>query len=258
MVLDALAGFAANRTTSDQVMRAMVAYDGWWAPARLADGPAELCCTGAPSALPAERLWLFTSREAVLGAHVRTTLGPYAGPLRGTPLFAALPAAVRLVSINVAQPTIQTWQFADGAVEVARRYARALALERMLACKADALGDALLAFEFMLLAMAETDHVMTAPKFAGMYEPVLAFTTPDAVALAVASALGPAPVRTKLVRGSELFPALAASHNDGLMLNIAGPHGTSHPIRHQTVAALAALASMRRASASTLIVTRRA
>ena len=145
MPLDIIRSYRSQRATHHQLMRRLVSYDGWFAPmdvarhATGADSFEQICMYGDTCRRPPDQLWLFSSADDVMRAHERFAarsgygLFPYAGPVAGIDLFAALSKRLLAVAIDIVGERDEAWVIDGPGLDVARRWGKALALERSIA-----------------------------------------------------------------------------------------------------------------------------
>lgn len=189
-VTGVLADYAGGEASESDVVRALLAHDGWYAPMmwlnevfpdrKVYDSMIPTPALGrAPS--PGD-LWLFTDAAQVNAAiEAGAAFAAAGGPVRGVELFGALGSGVSEIRVNPAGPGAQAWSLGvDGAVrDFLARWIGALRVETSLHESADDLGLRLAAFEHYVVPVDETGRprVVTLQKPPGNY--VMAFTAPD-------------------------------------------------------------------------------
>ena len=125
-VTEVLADYARGDASESDVVRALLAHDGWYAPMIWLDEAFperrvydSMIPTPALGQAPAPgRLWLFTDagrvQAAIDGGAAFAAAG---GPVRGVDVFGALSRTVSEVRVNPAGPAVQGWSMGiDDAV----------------------------------------------------------------------------------------------------------------------------------------------
>jgi hypothetical protein len=229
-VNDVLRRFSEKRATGDEVMRALVTYDGWFAPGGWAaeafgtDQFERACIWGAQSTIPPGQLWLFTDADG--GPLVQARGGQpgfYVGPLRGSTLFEKLPEGISQIEVNPCAPPDKAWFIGAPGVPFARNLGRALALEQALMGGANVV-DRLLDYSGYLAFLTPSGTIATAVGAGGMQNPGMIFTAPDCRDAALAKIGGAAAqLKQTAIDGASLFGQFDKLGIDGLVVNIAGP-----------------------------------
>jgi hypothetical protein len=189
-VTEVLAGYARGDASESDVVRALLAHDGWYAPMMFLDEAFPdrkvydaMIPTPALGQAPAPgRLWLFTDAGQVRAAiDAGAVFAAAGGPVRGVELFGALGSGVSELRVNPAGPAEQGWSLGvDQAVlEFLARWIGALEIEISLNESADDLGMRLAGFEHYVVPVDDTGRprVVALQKPPGNY--VMAFTAPD-------------------------------------------------------------------------------
>jgi hypothetical protein len=189
-VIGVLADYARGDASESDVVRALLAHDGWYAPMmwlnevfpdrKVYDGMIPAPALGQAPA-PGD-LWLFTDAEQVKAAiEAGAAFAAAGGPVRGVELFGALSRTVAEVRVNPAGPGVQGWSLGvdDAVLDFFARWISALRVEDSLNAGAEDLGPRLAAFEHYVVPVDDTGRprVVTLPKPPGNY--VMAFTAPD-------------------------------------------------------------------------------
>jgi hypothetical protein len=229
---ETLRAFGRKEVTMEQVVRALISYDGWLVPASFAVDATGLtkfaqgyvfgdCTSGCD--VPANELWIYTDSDAADYAVAKGgRLGFYSGGLRGTQVFAALPASASALQINPGCKPTETWYFGRDAFSLAALWARAIAIEARLG-EPDSPENfaALLAHPgYVFFIHPEQNAIATAPGFDGMKNPALVFTAIDS---AQALEREHPHLQRQVVDGRTLFPHLLKQGVDGVVFNILGP-----------------------------------
>ncbi|NUR25741.1 MAG: hypothetical protein HOV83_07810 [Catenulispora sp.] len=189
-VTEVLADHASGHASRSDVVRALLAHDGWYAPMmwldevfpqrkvydRMIPGPA-LGQAPGPG-----RLWLFTGADQVQAAiDAGGAFEAAGGPLPGLEVFGALTRAVSEVRVNPAAPAEQEWLMGvdDELLDYLGRWISALRVEAALLDSSEDLGPRLAGFEHYVVPIDETGR----PRVVSMEHPpgnyVMAFTAPD-------------------------------------------------------------------------------
>jgi len=233
---DILRAFADKRASIDEVMRVLVEYDGWLVPHHLLgrDVVEGLVVFAEKFSVPAEAALVFTDREgaeAFAAKHGGEQLGVYATPVTGVELFQLLasdrPECKRLreLRVNEGGPRSDFWFMAASTFELAAQFARAVALERMIARaktgEVDGLVDGLAAFATWVLPVGKADRSFVRVTIPDKGEHVVVFTAHDR-AKALTEAVPPEEA-DKLgyatIAGRDLFPLLTRSPYAGAVIN---------------------------------------
>ena len=230
VAIEALQRFAQKKASADEVMRALVSYDGWFAPGGWVTEAfgtnmfERACVWGERSTVPPGHLWLFTDPDGGLRVQARGgSPGFYVGPLRGSTLFEKLPEGITQIEVNPCAPPDSAWFIGGGGVPLARLLGRAIALEQ--ACvTGTGVVDRLLDYDGYLALLTPAKAIVTAVGAGGMKNPGLVFTTPDCCDAVLAGAGGGASSLTQIsFTGEELFGRFDTLGIDGLILNVKGP-----------------------------------
>ncbi|MFT3696854.1 MAG: hypothetical protein QM831_27175 [Kofleriaceae bacterium] len=199
-----LAEFGRSQENPWRVMRELIAHDGWF----------------APSAPVRNQLWLFTSEAELAIARTRMTdpLNIYSGPKRGVAVFEQLPNGLRTVEINPSLDPEQGWFLAAGAVAIARGMAQAIALSRAHEHCAPDLVDRLIAHERYTLLVDSFGRPAVSLEEAGMRNPVMVFTAPDAIAPLRAENPELDHFTSVVLTGEQLWSAWPSYGSDGIAM----------------------------------------
>ena len=189
-VTEALADYARGEASEADVVRALLAHDGWYAPMLWLDEAFperkvydDMIPTPALGQAPAPgRLWLFTGADQVHAAiEAGAAFGAAGGPVPGVEVFGALGGGVAEIQVNPSGPAEHGWSVGvDEAVrEFLARWISALRVETSLNESAEDLGMRLAAFEHYVVPVDDTGRprVVALQKPPGNY--VMAFTAPD-------------------------------------------------------------------------------
>ena len=189
-VTGVLADYAGGIASESDVVRALLAHDGWYAPMMWLDEAFpdrkvydSMIPTPALGRAPGPgRLWLFTDADQVRAAiDAGAAFAAAGGPVRGVELFGVLGAGVSEVRVNPAGPAEQGWSLGvdDAVRDFLARWIGALEVETSLIDGADDLGPRLAAFEHYVVPVDDTGRprVVALQKPSGNY--VMAFTAPD-------------------------------------------------------------------------------
>jgi hypothetical protein len=229
-VLSVLERFAAKTATVNEVLRALVAHEGYFVPIGFApelgrslfERIVQLSEAGVP---PKGELYVF-SDETCLDLVSEQPLGSFVAPVSGLELFCALPEPGRgltKLKVNPGGRQDHFWFMGEEALPLARLWGQALRLEALLAAPERSragLHAALRTFEgFTLLATAQ-DAVATAQGAGGLKNPAMVFTAPDAVERVLAQVKG---LRAVHLSGTQLFELLPRAGVDGVVFNVMGP-----------------------------------
>ena len=189
-VTGVLADYAGGEASESDVVRALLAHDGWYAPMMWLDEVfpdrkvyESMIPTPALGQAPAPgRLWLFTDADQVNAAiEAGAAFAAAGGPVRGVELFGALSRNVSEIQVNPAGPAEHGWSVGidDAVLEFLARWTGALLLESALTESAADLGPRLAAFEHYVVPVDDTGR----PRVVAMQKPpgnyVMAFTAPD-------------------------------------------------------------------------------
>ncbi len=227
-----LRAFGRKEATMEQVVRALMSYDGWLVPAGFAvdaTGRTKFeagyifgdCSSGCD--VPASELWIYTDSAAADYAVAKgARLGVYSGRLHGAQIFSALPTSASAVQINPGCKPDETWFFGRDAFSLAGLWANAIALEARLGEQdSPEKSAALLAHPaYVFFIHPEQNAIATAPGFGGMKNPALVFTAIDS---AQVLAQDHPNLQRQIVDGRTLFPHLLNQGVDGVVFNILGP-----------------------------------
>ena len=189
-VTEVLAEYARGNASQSDVVRALIAHDGWYAPMEWLDTALpqrkvhDRMIPGPADGQPPEpgRLWLFTDPDQVQAAiEAGAAFAAAAGPVPGAELFGALGRDVSEVAVNPAAPPDQGWFLGvnDTVLEFLARWISALEVETALSDSAEDLGPKLAGFEHYVVPVDDTGR----PRVVAMERPggnyVMAFTAPD-------------------------------------------------------------------------------
>lgn len=189
-VTEVLADFAGGHASRSDVVRALLAHDGWFAPMMWLDEAFperkvyDRMIPAAPlgQAPGPGRLWLFTDAGQVQAAiEAGGAFAAAGGPVAGMELFAALTTGTSEVVVNpAAPPELEFGMGVDAELlEYLARWIAALRLESALLDSADDLGPRLAAFAHYVVPVDETGR----PRVVSMEQPrgnfVMGFTAPD-------------------------------------------------------------------------------
>lgn len=230
--IDQLVAFSAGAADADDVMRSLAGHHGWLAPVEYASFAAgtdtfgTLLLAGDSYNGPDDELWLFTDRQSAdVAIDQGATLGAYATEQSGWHLFAHLDARWRAVKVNIGSDTSRFWFIGAEAFPLARLWANAMLLEAWLAQPPSADRHRVMRefSAYTVLLVPGQGAVATAVGAAGMDNPAMVFTAPDAAARVLAQA--PQLIQ-QVVTGEQLFSALGSQGVDGVVFNPLGP-GTS-------------------------------
>lgn len=189
-VTGVLADYAGGEASESDVVRALLAHDGWYAPMMWLnetfpdrDVYDSMIPTPALGQAPAPGdLWLFTDADRVAAAiEAGAAFAAAGGPVRGVEVFGALSRNLSEVRVNPAGPDVHGWSVGidDAVLEFLARWTSALRLESALSESAEDLGPRLAAFEHYVVPVDDTGRprVVALQKPPGSY--VMAFTAPD-------------------------------------------------------------------------------
>jgi hypothetical protein len=228
--LDILKGFASKQATPEEVMRALISWDGWFAPALYAAEAfgknlfEHACVWGTESRVPPGHLWLFTGADrGPLLVQRGASPGPYVGPLVGATLFEKLPQGITQIEINPGSPPAEAFFVGAHGLPLTRQLGAAIGLESAFASGTN-LVDRLVDYEQYILFITPKDAIATAVGAAGMQNPALVFTSFDC-ARAGLQLMGnaAASLRQTTMTGKELFTRFGSFGIDGLLVNAGGP-----------------------------------
>ncbi len=230
-----LIAYSRQQATMEEVMRALVSYDGWLAVASYAVHATQeekfpgVLMLSQECNIPAGELWFFTDEASAMTAtNQGAQLGTYIRGVPGTKLFAALPMNYKSVHINPGCETAKTWQIQQGAFAITALWAHAIALEswltkpespEKLAAMRDYPG-------YLYLVNPEHDAIVTGPGMDGMRNPALLFTAGDC--LQAVTAAHPH-LQQRWADGGKLFSFLRSQGGDpakgidGIVFNPLGP-----------------------------------
>lgn len=189
-VIGVLADYARGEASESDVVRALLAHDGWYAPMLwlnevFPDREVYDDMIPAPSLGQAPApgdLWLFTDADQVKAAiEAGAAFAAAGGPLRGVEVFGALGRAVSELRVNPAGPGVHGWSVGidDAVLDFLARWIGALEVEAALTTSSEDLGPRLAGFEHYVVPVDDTGRprVVALPKPPGNY--VMAFTAPD-------------------------------------------------------------------------------
>jgi hypothetical protein len=234
---EVLRAYADKRASIDEVMRALVEYDGWLVPQHLLGRNVveRLVVFAEEFSVPAESALVFTDREgadAFAAKHGGRALGVYVSPITGVELFQLLasdrPECTRLreLRVNEGAPRSELWYMEASTFELAAQLARAVALERSIAAaratgKVGDLVDHLLAFSTWVLPVGKADRSFVRVTISDDGEHVVVFTAHDR-AKALTDEVPPEDAEKlgyATITGRDLFPLLARSPFAGAIVN---------------------------------------
>jgi hypothetical protein len=224
----------ATQADIDQVMRALVAHDGWYVPVPFAERAWGQSDFGRvltfDRAAPTSVLTAFTDQDCALLADGQP-LGRYGGPVPGQALMAALDASVSALIVNPASPREHQWYIAAGGFEIAVGWATALAAERALARRGRGPVPVreLLAHRFHLLVDGPTRSIaqVVLPELDGHL--AVCFTAPDRAeefARHLSPAIRPLAEFTP-IDGPQLFDTIRGIGSSGLVVNAGSEEQTA-------------------------------
>jgi len=250
-VHEVLRRFSLKQASVEESMRALVSYDGWYAPGAWAADVFKTntfenaCIWGTESTMPPGKLWLFTTVDAGHAAVARgANPGFYVGPLRGSTVFENLPSGLAEVVVNPGSAPEMGWFMGGSAVKLGNAWGRAIALERALEA-GDDFAQKLAAFPEFLLLVHANGGIVTAVGAAGMKNPGLIFSAPDCrEAGRVKLGPGAAALRDGGAVGATLFKELSQIGVDGYILNVGGIGPTRVFTREACTAIVELAASM--------------
>ena len=189
-VTGVLADYAGGEASETDVVRALLAHDGWYAPMiwlneTFPDREVydSMIPTPALGQAPAPGdLWLFTDADQVKAAiDSGAAFAAAGGPMRGADVFGALSRTVSEIRVNPAGPGVHGWSIGidDAVLDFFARWIGALEIEASLTESTDDLGPRLAAFEHYVVPVDDTGRprVVALQKPPGNY--VMAFTAPD-------------------------------------------------------------------------------
>lgn len=190
VVTGVLADYARGEASESDVVRALLAHDGWYAPMRWLDETFpdrkvydSMIPTPALGQAPAPGdLWLFTDADQVDAAiQAGAAFAAAGGPVSGVEVFGALTRAVTEIRVNPAGPGVHGWSVGidDAVLDFLARWISALRIETALNDSAEDLGMRLAAFEHYVVPVDDTGR----PRVVALLKPpgnyVMAFTAPD-------------------------------------------------------------------------------
>jgi hypothetical protein len=222
--------FSRKEASIDDVMRAMTAYEGWYAPMAWAAKIFETnlfenaCLWGAESNAPPGKLMLFTDGKRGLDLQARgVNAGPYVGPVRGDVVFANIPDGLSSIEINPGSAVEDGFFLGGEGAKFARAWGRAAQLESALTTGKD-VANRLIDFDAYGVLVTPQGAVATAVGAAGMKNPGLVFTASDCLDT-VCKSIGPSAknMTRGVVTGEKLFTSMASFGVDGYILNAMGP-----------------------------------
>lgn len=234
--LVALRAFSKKSATQHDVMRSLMAYPDWHVPAAVTfeiperDYYEAIYKFREPTNVPPGQIWIFTDYPAALRAQsAGAFLGPYFTSVLGTEVFSHLNSKWDRVLVNPGSPQEMSWFFGNSGFPIATEWAKAIALEEVLAKATDAqpfgsLPQAL-AFEvFALFTQGEDGGVAGIPGENGRQSAV-GFTTPDC-SQAFLDRIDPrlrGGLNRILLSGTELAENLPTIGIDEIVINPLGP-----------------------------------
>ena len=140
-------------------------------------------------------------------------------------MFGKLDPGFRIVRVNPYSPDEQGWQFHPGSYELAKLWARVIALEEGFKNRDDSFYEAVARFPAFLLFNGPSGYVITLPNQGGMRNPAAVFTAPDCADAFLARLTDEQ--RRGLERvgvdGMTLLKRLPLQEIDGMLLNAFGP-----------------------------------
>jgi hypothetical protein len=229
---ETLAAFSNKSKSADDVMRAIMNYSQFQAPALYAMEAfntqmfERVAVWGTGPNTPTNGdLWIFTDDAA---ANVFVSKGGNAGPfatgLQGWTLFENLPDNVARVQVNPGSPPSAGWMIHKEGFPLTRIWAQAIKLEHLLATGGSGLAGAMVNFPAFTIFTMPNGAIATAVGAGGMKNPAMLFTTPDCAEVLLTEA-GPAAAnwRRAIVSGKELFGVFDRLGVDGLVTNVRGP-----------------------------------
>ena len=228
-----LTAYSQQRATADEVMRSLTSHRGWLAPGTLFAQSGEehlffdrIVLFSTETRLPPGELWMFTDLSAAQHAQAAgALLGPYASGITGTELFSKISPDLKIVRVNPYSPREQGWQFLDGSFDLARLWARAVALEESFAQASELDIVAISKFKAFMFFNHTSGHVITLPNQGGLKNPAVVFTAPDCAAAFLAKLTEEQ--RASMVRyvadGLTLIKQLPGQQIDGMLFNAFGP-----------------------------------
>ena len=185
-----LADYALGDASESDVVRALLAHDGWYAPMMWLNEVFpergvydSMIPTPALGQAPAPgQLWVFTDEEQVRAAiQAGSAFAAAGGPVRGVELFGALSRNVSELQVNPAGPAEHGWSVGidDAVLDFLSRWISALRVEASLTDSAADLGERLAGFEHYVVPVDDTGR----PRVVALLKPpgnyVMAFTAPD-------------------------------------------------------------------------------
>jgi hypothetical protein len=226
-VVEVLRRYARQQASKDDVMRALVEHDDWFAPVGLLPGdPAafeQLVTLDSEGRAP-EQLWLFTDEERARAGRGHA-LGVYGGPLPGPRVFEQLADRFPAVEVNPGSSVDERWTIARAAYRLATGWARAVGLERAFRGDRAELVRRLGDYDEFMVLVAEDNSLVRVPLGADDDPFGLVFTTPDFRDACVRELADEERrrVRSVAVRGTDLFPRLAQLGVRGVIVNATAP-----------------------------------
>lgn len=228
---ETLLAYSKKEATKDHVLRALCEHQEWLVPAGFAAVALKqntferISIWGMESRVPAGKLYLFTDRAAADLAATKVQLGPYAMPVQGARLFAALPSGFTELHVNPASPQEQCWFMGGDALGLAALWGQAIDIEQVLEKKAEGnLVEMLISFPGFTSFAVPNGAIATAVGAAGMKNPAMIFTAPDCADLAVEKLGAQAATLKRVVTsGEQLFSAYPKLGIDGMLVNPFGP-----------------------------------
>lgn len=191
-VEERLIAYSEKRAHTNDVMRTLVSYRGWFVPAGMfaLSGEATrrvqtMLNLSHENLVPAGELWIFSDEAtARLATDKGASLGTYAGGMAGTELFRIIdPASFQIVCVNPGSPLEHTWTFEQGSAStMGRLWADVIALEEKFT-EWEQTGKPDLAAIESYRAFLVFDHlsgpIVTLPNLGGLKHAAAAFTAPD-------------------------------------------------------------------------------
>ncbi len=232
-----LIAYSEKHATTNEVMRGLVTYRGWFVPGGL------FALSGEPSRrvksmlmlshenlVPSGELWIFTDEESARLATAKgASVGTYAGGMAGTELFQIIDASFHTVYVNPCAPVERTWLFQQGSAStVGKLWAEAIALEEKFENWRQA-GQPDRATLESQRAILVFDHlsgpIVTLPNLGGLSNPAAAFTAPDCAEkfLSELSEGERTSIKQVEVDGKRLLELPAVCGVDGFLFNLFGP-----------------------------------
>jgi hypothetical protein len=234
--VEVLQAYGQQQAGEDEVMRCLVSYRGWFAPAteiafhyqrKRVD---KLVTFSTATNYPENELWLFTDIEAANRAQsAGAELGSYGGCFAGTELFGNLNPAMDMVRVNPGSPREMTWVIGKGAFTLAQIWAESFLLEERFdqwqSAGQAADTEVLAAHRGFLLFNHPNGYVATLVGAAGLTNGCAVFTAPDCCKafLAALSEEQAGSLSRVVADGRQLLDVLPQQGVDGMLFNAFGP-----------------------------------